>query len=140
MQFTWGAPPTRPQQLLGSPDWWANGVPISALETGTDMVRPGVCPPMACSLPATDCEVCDPIERVWTMGYCELPPGLTAEVLWKREGCCFTSTCADFVLHTKKKPAGVWSVSPTCPIPGLDSTLMIAADCDSFDSCCAGVS
>jgi hypothetical protein len=132
-RYDWGLPPSRPSQLIGSADWWANGVPFGAADPE---IRPGVCPNFGCAPPVGDCDQDQALSPVWTIGDCDLPPTLTAKSLWKRDGCCFTSGCAEFVKHTRKPPAGVWMVELECPIAGLDSSLVVARDPDLFSSCC----
>jgi hypothetical protein len=136
LRYTPNFPPNENLPLLGSPDWWANGVPVSALETGTDMVRPGVCPPKSCYVPADPCDQCPEMPRVWRIDPRGLPAELKPELLWQGEGCTFTSGCYTGCPVLPRPTAAVWYLQPEVVIPTLSPAVLLPSQPCGFTSCC----
>jgi hypothetical protein len=136
LTYTRDRPPLENLPLLGSPDWWSNGVPVSALIQGTDMVRPGVCPKPVCYVPADPCDQCPEMARLWYIAPEGLPSGLSPMPLWQGTGCTFTTGCYQGCPVLDKPTAAVWYLEPETPIPTLSSAILFPIQPCGFSSCC----
>jgi hypothetical protein len=137
MKLTWdaGNPPVAASALLGSDDWWRNGVPIAAVGVGPDQVRPGICTPNQGPACVAGCGVAPLVSPVWEMDFFEVP-GLDPKILWNSGGCSFTSCCYSGSPQAPAGTSGVWLVSMLDPVPGLSETVVTAVQGSLWSSCC----